>query len=777
MHNWTWTEVDEQMAQELRRALPERVFDAHAHVYRVADLHLQEPGLFSQGPAEVGIETWRERSGRVWGEARPCGALFLGTPTAACDIDRVNDYLVAQLEAHREQMPVARGSICISPRDAPDKVLRYLGCPQIVGLKPYHLFADAGLGESTFEAPISSYLPEWAWEIANERRLVITLHMVKERALADPDNQRQIREMCIKYPDARLILAHAARGFHAPNTVKAITVLRGLENVWFDVAAICEPEPIVAILREFGPRRLLWGSDFPVSEMRGRAVTVGDGFIWLDADTVNWERASHLCQPTLVGLESLRALQQAADAFGLDEQDWQDIFCDNAWRLLGIAHEPGTLTDSLYEHGKRRMPGGTQLLSKRPEMLAPNQWPAYFREARGCETWDLDGRHYYDLYSNGIGTCLLGFRDPDVTRAVQRRISLGSSCTLNPPEEVELADLLCEIHPWASRVRFARTGGEVAAIAVRIARATTDRSLIAICGYHGWHDWYLAANLGQEDSLRGHLLPGLEPLGVPRELRGTALTFRYNDREAFRRIVDEGGDRLAAVIMEPCRYQDPEPGFLEYVRDAAHRCGALLIFDEITIGWRLHLGGAHLKLGVHPDLAIFAKAMGNGHPIGAVIGTQEAMEGAHTSFISSTYWTEGVGPAAALATVRKMQRVDVPAHVARIGDMVARLWTRHAAKHGLPVAAGDGYPCLAHFHFEHESAEALRTLYTQLMLERGFLAGVSIYPTLAHTDGIVALYGRAIDEVFGEIADALAAGDIEARLKGPVAHSGFRRLL
>ena len=130
-----------------------------------------------------------------------------------------------------------------------------------------------------------------------------------------------------------------------------------------------------------------------------------------------------------------------------------------------------------------------------------------------------------------------------------------------------------------------------------------------------------------------------------------------------------------------------------------------------------------------------------------------------------------------MATLRKMQRVDVPAHVAHIGDMVAGLWQRHAEKHGLPVVAGDGYPCLAHFHFEHELADELRTLYTQLMLERGFLAGLSIYPTMAHTEEIVSLYGEAIDAVFGEIADALAAGDVKARLKGPVAHSGFRRLL
>ena len=300
---------------------------------------------------------------------------------------------------------------------------------------------------------------------------------------------------------------------------------------------------------------------------------------------------------------------------------------------------------------------------------------------------------------------------------------------------------------------------------------------MAICGYSGWHDWYLAANLGESDALRGHLLPGLNPLGVPRELRNTTVAFRYNNREEFQAVIDKYGSSLAAVVMEPCRSYDPEPGFLEFVRDGAHRCGALLVFDEISIGWRICFGGAHLKHGVNPDMAFFAKSLGNGHPIGAVIGKNEAMAGAHTSFISSTNWTESVGPVAALATLKKMGKIDVPAYVARIGNMIVDYWKQYAEKYNLPVVAGDGYPCFAHFRFNHELGEELRTLYTQLMLERGFLAGVSAYPTLGHTDEIISLYGKAIDEVFGIIADAFTAGNVSEYLKGPVAHSGFKRLI
>ena len=600
--------------------------------------------------------------------------------------------------------------------------------------------------------------------------------MVKDRAVADPDNQREIRQMCAKYPRARLILAHAARCFHAPNA-KGLPALRGLTNIWFDVSGVCEAAPLLAILKEFGTKRVMWGSDFPVCEIRGRAVTVGDGFAWLQWDTLDWQSPQVKANPVLVGLESLRATREAADAFGLNGKDLEDIFCDNALRLLGIEEESGTVTAKLYEHAKERIPGGTQLLSKRPEMHAPEQWPGYFREARGCETWDLDGRHYYDMSSNSVGACLLGFCDPDVTRAVKRRLHLGSISTLNCPEEVELADRMCEIHPWAEQVRFTRGGGEAMAVAVRIARATTDRSMVAVCGYHGWHDWYLAANLGEADALRGHLLPGLEPMGVPVELRGNTVTFTYSNREGFQAIIDRYGDRLAAVVMEPCRHCAPSPGFLEFVRDGARSHGALLVFDEVSIGWRLVYGGAHLKFGVYPDLAGFAKAMGNGHPIGAVIGTKQAMAGAHKSFISSTYWTEGIGPAAALATLEKMKRIDVPAHTQRIGKKVQKHWKDLARKHGLPVVVHDSWPCLARFRFEHEWGEGLRTLYTQLMLERGILAGCGLCVTLAHTDGIADMYGTAIDEVFGEIARALSAGRARRMLKGPVAHGTFRRLV
>ncbi len=434
-------------------------------------------------------------------------------------------------------------------------------------------------------------------------------------------------------------------------------------------------------------------------------------------------------------------------------------------------------TQDLYRHAKTRIPGGTQLLSKRPEMFAPDQWPAYFKRAEGATVWDLDDREYTDMGLNGIGSCLLGFAHPRVTEAVTRRVMDGSMCTLNAPEEVALADRLCDIHPWAEQARFARTGGEACAMAARIARATTGRDIIAICGYHGWQDWYLAANLGESDALKGHLLPGLSPDGVPHALRGTTVAFTANDTDGFARILGEYGDRLAAVIMEPCRYHDPAPEFLEIVRDGCTKNGALMVMDEITIGWRLCFGGAHLKLGVTPDMAIFAKALGNGHPISAVIGTEAAMSGAHHSFVSSTYWTESVGPVAALAVLDVMQEEDVVGHVAKIGTAVQEIWRIEANRHGVPIIQDNGYPCLAHFAFDHPQANALKTLYTQEMLRYGYLASTVIYPTLAHTDAHVEGYGKAVDWVFSILGAALAKDGVVEALEGPEAHTGFRRLL
>lgn len=429
----------------------------------------------------------------------------------------------------------------------------------------------------------------------------------------------------------------------------------------------------------------------------------------------------------------------------------------------------------LYARAKNRIPGGTQLLSKRPEMFLPEQWPSYYSKARGAEVWDLDGNRYLDMSYNGIGACILGAADPDVDAAVKAAIDAGSMSTLNSPDEVELAELLTSLHPWAEMVRYARSGGEAMAIAVRIARASTGRDVVAFCGYHGWSDWYLAANLAGEKALDGHLLPGLEPAGVPRGLLGTARPFHYNQIEELIAIINEVGDNLAAVVMEPIRGQEPLPGFLEQVRKLATRAGAVLIVDEITAGFRLNPGGAHLLYGLEPDIAVFAKALGNGYPIAAIIGRRVVMQAAQKTFISSTNWTERLGPAAALATVTKIVEKNVPARLIETGSRVMEGWSTAGKRCDLPLHVG-GIKPLGHFVFEVEKPLALRSLFTQMMLARGYLATGAFYATYAHQDAQIERYLEAVEVTFGELVEALRLGSVETQLKGPVAHSGFQRL-
>lgn len=441
-----------------------------------------------------------------------------------------------------------------------------------------------------------------------------------------------------------------------------------------------------------------------------------------------------------------------------------------------MSHTPKS--QALYRRAKELIPGGTQLLSKRPELFAPDQWPAYYQQAQGCEVVDLDGRHYLDFTGMGIGACLLGYADPDVTAAVIARVQAGSMCTLNSPDEVELAELLIALHPWAENVRYARSGGEAMSIAIRIARSHTDRDLIAFCGYHGWHDWYLAANrspAGTVDNLTDHAIGGLSPRGVPSPLAGTALAFSYNRVEQVEEIFHVHGPRIAAVVMEPTRSIHPQTGFLETIRKLCDQHRALLVFDEITAGWRFALGGAHLLYGVQPDIAVFAKTISNGHPMAAIIGRAEAMQAAQGSFISSTYWTEAVGPAAAIATIRKMQAHDVPGHIAQIGILVRDGLAQIATDTKVPLVIS-GHPALTFCSFDHPDAAAMQTFVTARMLERGFLSGSGFYPSLAHKIEHVSGYLAAAMEVFAELARAVSAGSLLEKIGGPVRHTGFQRL-
>jgi len=430
-------------------------------------------------------------------------------------------------------------------------------------------------------------------------------------------------------------------------------------------------------------------------------------------------------------------------------------------------------TQKLWQKAKTLIPGGSQLLSKRAEMFLPEGWPAYYMKAKGIEVTDLDGKKYLDFSLMGVGACVLGYADPDVDSAVKGSIDKGSMSTLNAPEEVELAELLIKLHPWAGKVRYARTGGEAMAIAVRIARAHSGKDKIAFCGYHGWSDWYLSTNLASEKNLDGLHLSGLEPKGVPKGLIGTNIPFQYNDIGCLRKIVKEND--IGVIVVEPMRHQEPKNDFLGEIRKVADDIGAILIFDEISSGFRMHLGGIHLKFGVAPDIAVFGKAMSNGFPMAAIIGRSEIMEAVQSTFISSTYWTERIGPVAAIATIKKMKKKNSPAYLHKIGRMIWQGWEKSAAKHNLDIKI-EGPTALVNFTFNYDDKLVLKTLFTQEMRRRGFLAIPIVYVSLSHTANYVKKYLKTIDEVFGLMSLAIKNNNTKELLEGPVCHEGFRRL-
>ena len=449
-----------------------------------------------------------------------------------------------------------------------------------------------------------------------------------------------------------------------------------------------------------------------------------------------------------------------------------DLFAANHNIIRNEGAAMGT-GQKLWRRAKGVIPGGNMLLSKRAEMFLPDQWPAYFSKAKGCQVWDLDGNKYTDMSIMGIGTNILGYGHEEVDAAVRKTVDAGNMSTFNCPEEVYLAEKLVELHPWADMARLARSGGEANAIAIRIARAASGRDKVAVCGYHGWHDWYLSANLGDDENLAGHLLPGLEPKGVPQNLRGTVFPFNYNNYVELENLVNNHD--IGVIKMEVVRNKGPEDNFLHKVRKLATERGIVLIFDECTSGFRQTFGGLHKIYGVEPDMAMFGKALGNGYAITATIGRREVMEAAQSTFISSTFWTERIGPTAALKTLEVMERTQSWDVISQTGLNIRERWQQLAEKHGLKIDHW-GLPALTGYTFVSENALAYKTLITQEMLLKGYLAGNSVYVCTEHTRAVLDGYFAELDPIFSIIKECEEGRDVMSLLKGPICHGGFKRL-
>ena len=427
----------------------------------------------------------------------------------------------------------------------------------------------------------------------------------------------------------------------------------------------------------------------------------------------------------------------------------------------------------LWRRAINTIPGGNMLLSKRPEMFLPNIWPTYFSKSSGCNVWDLDGKKYIDLATMSVGTNILGYRNKKVDKSVIKSIKNGNMSSLNCPEEVFLSEKLIDMHKHFDMVKFAKSGGEANAIAIRIARAHSKKDNVAICGYHGWHDWYLSANLSSVRNLNNHLLPGLSAHGVPKKLKGTVFPFEFNDIKNFYSICKN--NNIGVVKMEVYRNFPPKNNFLKKVRSFCSKNKIILIFDECTSGFRETYGGLHLKYNVIPDICILGKALGNGYPINAIIGKRHIMQSAQSTFISSTFWTERTGYVAALKALEEMERVKSWRIISKTGRQIKENWLKLSKKHKLKINIS-GLDALPSFSINSKNWLKYKSFITLRMLENSILASNIIFVSIAHSNKILKKYFKVLDKVFREIKNFEENKNIYQLNKIPLSQTTFKRL-
>ncbi len=412
------------------------------------------------------------------------------------------------------------------------------------------------------------------------------------------------------------------------------------------------------------------------------------------------------------------------------------------------------------------------LFSKNPDLFLPKKWPAYFSKAKGCTLWDLQNKKYNDLCLMGVGTNTLGYANNEIDNEVIKKIRQSNMSSLNNIEEILLAEKLIELHPWSEMVRFARSGGEANAIAIRIARAATNKKKVAFCGYHGWHDWYLSGNLRNPSNLKDFLFSNVPIKGVPKNLKNTVYPFEYNNFEQLESIVSKND--IGIVKMEVSRNYLPKKYFLEKIRKLCDKKKIILIFDECTSGFRKTFGGLHKLFNVNPDMAVFGKALGNGYAINAIIGKRSIMESAKSSFISSTFWTERIGSVAGLKTLEVMKKYKSWELISQIGNSIKVNWLKLSSAHNIKINIM-GIDSLPNFNFPHRDNLLFKTYISQEMLKYKILAGNSMYVCIDHNKNILEKYYGILDKIFKKIKDCIDEREnIRSLLKGPVCIAGIR---
>ena len=422
---------------------------------------------------------------------------------------------------------------------------------------------------------------------------------------------------------------------------------------------------------------------------------------------------------------------------------------------------------SLYKYAKKIIPGGTTLFSKRSELHLPDKWPAYYTKAKETNLWDLKGNKYQDMFC-AVGTSILGYSNKKVNKSVTEKIHKGNMTTLNCPEEVYLSKEIINHHPWASMVKFTRGGGEANALAIRIARASSKKKNVAFCGYHGWHDWYLSANINSKKNLDQHLMSGLNFDGIPDNLKNTSFPFPYNDFEYLLKLINK--KKIGIIKMEVMRNIKPHNNFLQKIRNICNKKKIILIFDECTSGYRENMGGVHLKFKVSPDMAIFGKALGSGYAINAIIGKKDIMKKAENTFISSTFWGERIGYTAALASIREFKRLNIFKKIETNGKMLKNIWSTLSKKHNVKIKVM-GTNAIPSFEFTYDHQKK-KTFLTQEMLKNKILATNMIYINIFHNKKNIQKYIKVLDKIFYDISKK----DLKKILKSRVCYKPINRI-
>ena len=406
------------------------------------------------------------------------------------------------------------------------------------------------------------------------------------------------------------------------------------------------------------------------------------------------------------------------------------------------------------------IPDGNLMISKNPSMFGEKNWPSHFSKAKGCFIWDLDNSRYTDCSLMGVGTNILGYSNSQVDRKVIKVIKSGNISSLNSFEEVSLAEKLIHLNNWADKVLFAKTGAEANSISVRLARLYSGKDKVAICGYHGWHDWFLSSSNKNEKKIQKSFLPFYSNKGIPKYSLNTVVHFEYNNIQSLEKIL-ASDKQIGTIKMEVLRNEYPKNNFLQKVKSLSQKYNKVLIFDECTTGFRQSLGGIYKKYNVEPDILILGKALGNGYPITSVIGRNEIMSLKKKTFISSTFWTDRIGPAAALETLDIMERDQTWKKITANGNKVLNFWIKLSKRYKLPLQI-QGLPALANYSFKDSKNNLLyRSYLIKHLLKNKYLSSNIFYSSISHKDKILNKYFELLDEGFFSLKKSIDNGEIK----------------